>query len=89
MFHTQHLTISQNTGNYTFTYLNDGTENKRQDVIIFTDPLLAPFSIIVPEPNSFALIGLGLVGPAFGKRKEATVIITKSPGQSGAFRYKV
>ena len=66
-----HLATADNTGNYTLTYLNDGTRNNTQDVIVFTDPPLAPSSITVPEPNSFALIGLGLAGLVFIRRKEA------------------
>lgn len=66
-----HLATAENTGNYTLTYLNDGTRNKTQDVIVFTAPPLAPSFITVPEPGSFALVGLGLVGLAFSRRKEA------------------
>ncbi|MDD2760196.1 MAG: PEP-CTERM sorting domain-containing protein [Methylomonas sp.] len=64
------LATAENTGNYTLTYLNDGTRNKSQDVIVFTETPLTPSSVSVPEPNSFALIGLGLAGFTFIRRKE-------------------
>lgn len=64
------LATANNTGNYTLTYLNDGARNKSQDVIVFTETPLAPSSFSVPEPNSFALIGLGLAGFSFVRRKK-------------------
>lgn len=51
---------------WTLTYLNDGTSNRTQDVIVFTDP---PTS--VPEPASIALVGLGLGVFGFVRRKRA------------------
>ncbi len=51
------LSAAQITGNYMLTYLNDGTQENTQDVIVFTDPPNG-----VPEPTTIALIGLGGVG---------------------------
>jgi hypothetical protein len=51
------LSTAQATGNYMLTYLNDGTQENTQDVIVFTDPPNG-----VPEPATIALIGLGGFG---------------------------
>lgn len=51
------LSTAQITGNYTLTYLSDGSRENTQDVIVFTDP-----SNGVPEPATIALIGLGGLG---------------------------
>ena len=54
------------TGNYTLTFLNDGTREYTQDVIVFTDP-----PNVVPVPASSALLSLGLGALGFIRRKKA------------------
>jgi PEP-CTERM motif len=49
------LDTAAKTGSWTLNYLNDGTSNRTQDVIVFTDP-----PAVVPEPAAIALLGLGL-----------------------------
>lgn len=66
----QNLGTAKNTGNYTLTYLHDGTQNNTQDVIVFNDPPLAMPSSAVSEPDSLVLLGLGLAGLALRRRRE-------------------
>lgn len=61
-----HLGVAPITGNYTLTFLNDGTQGYTQDVIVFTDP-----PVVVSEPISIALLGLGLGALGFIRRKRA------------------
>ena len=51
-----------NTGNYSLTYLNDGTGNYTQDLVVFT---------AVPEPGTFALLAAGLFGLGWNCKKLA------------------
>lgn len=55
------LGTAPDTGNYKLTYLNDGTANNTQDMVVFTS--------IVPEPGTVALIAVGLLGLGFGRKK--------------------
>ena len=58
------LDTASNTGNYKLTYLNDGPPGgATQDMVVFTP---------VTEPATLALLGVGLAGFGFSRRKRAS-----------------
>ena len=57
------LGTAPDTGNYKLTYLNDGTQNNTQDMVVFT--------AVVPEPTALGLLAIGLLGLGYGRRKLA------------------
>lgn len=63
------LSTAATTGNYTLSYLNDGSREITQDVIVFTK--LPNYVRTIPEPGSIALLSLGLIGLGFVRRKKA------------------
>ncbi len=64
-----HLNTAPTTGNYSLSYLHDGSKEFTQDVVVFTAQ--PNHGNLIPEPAMVALFGLGFVALGWNKRKTA------------------
>ncbi len=56
------LGTAADTGSYKLAYLNDGTANNTQDMVVFTT---------VPEPSAFWLVAFSLLGLGLARKRSA------------------
>ncbi len=65
------LGTTPDTGNFNLTYLNDGTGERTQDMIVFTADrfVIENGTVTVPEPATLGLFSIGLLGMEYSRKK--------------------